>query len=239
MKHVVALSGGKDSTALALALREREPREYEYLFTPTGNELPELFGHIERLEALLGARVTNLHAQSLADLCRANAMLPNFRARWCTRTLKIEPAIAYVQSLPPGSTLYVGLRADEAERKGIYGEDIAIRFPMREWGWTLANVWTYLAQRGVAIPRRTDCALCFNQRVGEWWNLWKDHPGHFAEGVALEAEFGGHTFRTPGRDSWPVALADLGAAFAAGAIPRGASSNGELFEGATCRVCTL
>lgn len=26
--HIVALSGGKDSTALALALAEREPREY-------------------------------------------------------------------------------------------------------------------------------------------------------------------------------------------------------------------
>ena len=39
MKHIIALSGGKDSTALALRLAEVEPREYEYVFTPTGDEL--------------------------------------------------------------------------------------------------------------------------------------------------------------------------------------------------------
>lgn len=40
--HVVALSGGKDSTALALRLKEIEPREYQYVCTPTGDELPDL-----------------------------------------------------------------------------------------------------------------------------------------------------------------------------------------------------
>ena len=45
MKHVVALSGGKDSTALALRLAEIEPREYIYVCTPTGNEPPEMFAH--------------------------------------------------------------------------------------------------------------------------------------------------------------------------------------------------
>lgn len=36
--HVVALSGGKDSTALALRLAETEPRDYTYVCTPTGDE---------------------------------------------------------------------------------------------------------------------------------------------------------------------------------------------------------
>ena len=40
MIHVVGLSGGKDSTALALRLAETSPQDYVYLCTPTGDELP-------------------------------------------------------------------------------------------------------------------------------------------------------------------------------------------------------
>lgn len=239
MKHIIGLSGGKDSTCLALSLAEKEPKDYEYIYTPTGNELPELNSHLERLECLLGKPIKRLYEKSLLDLCRDMQMLPNFRARWCTRILKIEPTIAYVSSLPKGSVLYVGLRADEEEREGIYGEDIAIRFPLREWGWGLQDVWRDLQKRGIKIPRRTDCGLCFYQRIGEWWNLWKDHPARFAEGVAIEKELG-HTFRTPGKDNWPTSLEDMGAAFEVGRIPTGAAVNTELFDDyQECRVCSL
>ena len=49
VQHIVALSGGKDSTALALRLAELEPREYVYVCTPTGDELPEMFAHWRKL----------------------------------------------------------------------------------------------------------------------------------------------------------------------------------------------
>jgi 3'-phosphoadenosine 5'-phosphosulfate sulfotransferase (PAPS reductase)/FAD synthetase len=52
--HVVGLSGGKDSTAMALRLVEVEPREYTYVITPTGDELPPMVEHWKRLETLLG-----------------------------------------------------------------------------------------------------------------------------------------------------------------------------------------
>jgi tRNA(Ile)-lysidine synthase TilS/MesJ len=35
MRHIVALSGGKDSTAMALRLAEVEPLDYEFVITPT------------------------------------------------------------------------------------------------------------------------------------------------------------------------------------------------------------
>src|SRR5262249_17220936 len=50
---------------------------------------------------------------------RMNA-LPNWRQRWCTRILKIEPTIAYLKINAP-CVQYVGLRADEETREGIYG----------------------------------------------------------------------------------------------------------------------
>ena len=233
MKHIVGLSGGKDSTALALRLAELEPRDYEYICNETGNELPEMKAHWDSLEKILGKPIQReRHARSLiAEIEKIN-MLPNVFARWCTIRLKIEPTIDYFESLPAGSTLYVGLRADEMERKGLYGEDINVRFPMREWNWNEKDVWDYLASRNICIPKRTDCALCPYQRLGEWRDLYNSHPDLYAEGVALEKKIG-HTFRSPGRDTWPADLESLAKEFDAGRKLRQYKRND------TCRVCSL
>src|SRR5690348_6587653 len=89
--HVVGLSGGDDSTLLAFLLKEREPRPYNYLCTPTGNELPEMFAHWRWLGSpnALGKPLVPIMAGSLKGIIREEKMLPNFRARFCTRRLKI------------------------------------------------------------------------------------------------------------------------------------------------------
>ena len=237
MKHVVALSGGKDSSALALGLAEREPRDYTYIFTPTGDELPELFEHVSDLESRLQKPVERIGiGKTLTELIEEVKMLPNFRARWCTRMLKIEPAIAYMQALPPGSVLYVGLRADEEAREGIYGDDVTCDFPFRRWGWGINDVYSFLEERGVCVPIRTDCAFCYHQRIIEWRNLHRDHPDLFWKASAIE-ERHGHTFRSPGRDTWPLALRDMATDF-----ERGRKIIGEAkfnAEKDRCRVCSL
>jgi 3'-phosphoadenosine 5'-phosphosulfate sulfotransferase (PAPS reductase)/FAD synthetase len=237
--HVVALSGGKDSTAMALRLAEVEPRDYTYICTPTGDELPEMFEHWKRLGEMLGAPVQPVMGGSLKGLVGKWNALPNWRQRWCTRVLKIEPFAAWMMKQPKPLTSYVGLRADEPERDGgdyTAVPDVTLRFPLREWGWDLSDVMGYLDQRGVRIPERTDCGRCFFQTLGEWWRLWKDHPDVYADAEADEAATG-HTWRSPGRDDWPTSLVDLRKHFEAGHIPRGNPAQFDMFRGLRCRVC--
>lgn len=243
MKHVIALSGGKDSTALALRLRELNPTiDYEFVCTPTGDELPEMFDHWRHLGELLGKRITPImHRTGLKGVIREQKMLPNFRARFCTRILKIEPYRLWLAQNTP-CVSYVGLRADEEGRAGGAYSDIAgveMRFPLREWGWVAKDVWDYLAKRKVAIPRRTDCARCYHQRIGEWWTLWKEFPHIWADAERDEVEMGA-TYRTPGRDTWPTALVDLRKVFEGGRLPKTVSMTKDgLRDVGACRVCTL
>jgi 3'-phosphoadenosine 5'-phosphosulfate sulfotransferase (PAPS reductase)/FAD synthetase len=242
MRHIVALSGGKDSTAMALRLREVEPdTAFEYVITPTGDELPEMIEHWRKVSEMLGSKLTALTSgYSLNSLIASQRAIPNNRMRWCTRMLEIEPFKKFMCSVAPATT-YVGLRADEEGREGaVYGnvEGITQRFPLREWRWKKADVLQYLESRGVEIPARTDCARCFYQRLGEWWNLWRDHPTLFADAERQEADIG-HTFRTEGRDSWPVQLVQLRGRFESGDRPADAGQLG-LFERAEmCRACSL
>lgn len=234
-KHVIGLSGGKDSTAMALRLRELNPDvEYEFIGNWTGNEPAPLFVHLRKLEEMLGGQIKRVgYHTDLHGLIDELQMLPNFRARFCTRILKIEPTIEYFASLPPGSTLYVGLRADEEERKGLFGEDIKVVFPMREWGWAEADVYRYLDGKGVCIPVRTDCELCPHQRLGEWRDLYFNNPFEYWRGVAWEVHTG-HTFRSDGRDTWPASLVELAKEF-----DRGRPLRERKKDANKCRVCTL
>ena len=241
--HIVALSGGKDSTAMALRLMETEPRDYQFAITPTGDELPEMYEHWRKLEGLLGTSLTVLTSgHSLQGLVRKQAMLPNHRARWCTRMLKIEPFNAYLGDHAPAVS-YVGLRADEEARRGnIYGgvDGIEQRYPLREWGWGISEVLGYLEEMGIAIPKRTDCGRCFFQRLGEWYNLWREHPDVYADAEADEA-LTGHTYRSPDRDTWPAGLAELRGKFEKDILPKGAGQIPLFSDERTdmCRACSL
>src|SRR5687768_10682709 len=127
-KRIAAFSGGKDSTALALRLAELGQAPDELLFTPTGNELPELYHHVQRVAAMVGRPVVSPPNKPLDFWIEQFNALPNNRQRWCTRLIKIVPAIAYLKA-NPDATLLVGLRADEDEgqRTGLEG-DYSVEF---------------------------------------------------------------------------------------------------------------
>ena len=263
--HVVALSGGKDSTALAVLLREREPKPYSYVCTPTGDELPEMFEHWRSLGDRLGSRLIPIMAGTLKGEVERYGSLPSRRQRWCTRKLKIEPYRKWLAARAAEGPVvsHVGLRADEEGRAGGAYSDISgvtMRFALREWGMDVHDVFAALDQRGIGIPERTDCARCFYQKLGEWWVLWRYHLHTFLDAEADEARTGhtwrvprlnddkspvmvtryGRTFAASWRDTWPCRLADMRLLFEDGRIPPNTALQGDAFRGVgQCRACTL
>jgi len=62
-RHVLGLSGGRDSAALAVFMRQMHPElDIEYFFTDTGKELREVYSFLSRLEGFLGERILRLNS---------------------------------------------------------------------------------------------------------------------------------------------------------------------------------
>ena len=116
-RHIASLSGGKDSTALAIYLRDKIP-QLEYVFCDTKKELPETYDYLDQIEAFLGRKIVRLNANRGFDhwLEMHGGVLPSQRVRWCTEQLKIKPFEAYVGDDTVWS--YIGIRADE--KRGGY-----------------------------------------------------------------------------------------------------------------------
>ena len=232
---------------MALRLSEVEPASYEFVCTPTGNEPPEFESHLCRLEEMFQEKIVRLApyvGDGLVQLIHEQGMIPNFRSRFCTRKLKIEPTIAFLKESSP-CVHYVGLRADEPEREGIYGamEGVTQRYPLREWNWGLEDVVGYLDSKGITIPE-TNCEWCFFKRLGQWKQLWKKRPESYEEAAKIEREMG-HTFRSPQRDTWPAGLDELSEEFASGRKVPGYTTDRQLqlFDNCDmndmCRVCSM
>ncbi|NJO81815.1 MAG: phosphoadenosine phosphosulfate reductase family protein [Blastochloris sp.] len=206
-RHIVNLSGGKDSTALAIFLRGKIP-QVEYLFCDTHKELPETYEYLDRLSAFLQRPIIKLNAQRGFDhwLDMYGGMLPSAQVRWCTRKLKIEPFEAYVGNETVWS--YVGIRADEA-RSGYVSTKANIHpvFPFKEFGLTIADVERLLEESGLGLPsyyewrQRSGCYFCFYQRSGEWVGLKERHPELYELAKAYESERDGEPFYWRQRES--------------------------------------
>ncbi|MEQ5790628.1 phosphoadenosine phosphosulfate reductase family protein [Muricauda sp. NFXS6] len=144
-RHILGISGGKDSAALALYLNDKYPQmNFEYYFCDTGKELDETYRLIERLDGYLGKkieRLENIETGSTGDnpfdfyFKSFRGYLPSPQARWCTAMMKLKPFEDFIKDDPTIS--YVGIRGDE-NREGYISrkENIQSIFPFRK------NIWS-------------------------------------------------------------------------------------------------
>ena len=61
VRHILALSGGKDSSALAVFMKDKVP-DMEYVFCDTGDELQETYDYLDKLEFFLGKKIIRINA---------------------------------------------------------------------------------------------------------------------------------------------------------------------------------
>ena len=198
--HVLGLSGGKDSAALAVYMRQEYPEiDIEYFFTDTGKELPEVYDFLVKLEGFLGKPILRLNPDRDFDfwLKQFNSYLPSPQSRWCTRKLKIRPFEQWVEpKLREGDTVfsYVAIRADEEFREGYasHNENLKVRLPFKEDGIDKPGVIEILDGVGLGLPKyyewrtRSGCTFCFFQQKIEWVRLMERHPSFFEEAKAYE-----------------------------------------------------
>lgn len=199
-RHILGISGGRDSASLAVYMRQYHPHlPLEYFFTDTGKELPEVYSFLDKLEGFLGKPIQRLNPDRDFDfwLDEYGNFLPSPRTRWCTRQLKLRPLEHWLRDdLEAGTIIhsYVAIRADEPSREGYQAThpNMRVHFPLRDAGIDRAGVLEILDQSDVGEPEyykwrsRSGCTFCFYQQKIEWVRLAENHPDRFAEAVDYE-----------------------------------------------------
>jgi len=212
--HVISISGGKDSAALAIYMKEKYPdREFKYLFFDTEEELQDTYDYLNKLQSILGIKVEyKLPKKSFKELLlQHNDYLPSPTERWCTIKMKLETFLNTMQEFKEYTIYnYVGIRADE-NREGLIPteENIITVMPFKDDGITLNDVKRILHDAGVGLPAyydvvydeeydieyfrsRSGCYFCFFMRQIEWVWLWEKHPDEYKK--AMEFEKSGYSW---------------------------------------------
>ena len=193
VRHIRGISGGKDSSALAVYMRDKIPN-MEYFFYDTGAEIPETYKYLAKLEGALGKPIARLNSdRDFAHYFEVfRGTLPSPQMRWCTSLLKIKPLEEWIGE--DDTVSYVAIRFDESNRKGYVStkSNIKTRFPFVEDQIDHAGVIQILEDAWINLPEyyqwrtRSGCYFCFFQRKAEWVGLADNHPDLFEKAVAIE-----------------------------------------------------
>jgi 3'-phosphoadenosine 5'-phosphosulfate sulfotransferase (PAPS reductase)/FAD synthetase len=164
IKHVLGISGGKDSAALAIYMSRKHPDvNVEYYTCDTGKELTETYDLINKLNSVLGKNIRlyksidelNSPEKNPFDhfLAMYGGYLPSATARWCTGKMKLEPFENEIGTTPTIS--YVGIRGDE-NREGYISkkENIQSIFPFRKNIWSEDVIKKFLANSNIDFVKQ-------------------------------------------------------------------------------------
>ena len=200
--HILSLSGGKDSTALAFFMKENMPEIFEkteLVFCDTELELPETYDYLNKIEIFLDKKITWLRPEKSFDhLYDIRKFLPSIKNRWCTVELKIRVYRKFLKEHFKNASqinTYIGIRADELGRgldKTASADKVVNIFPFQDYGITRDDVFKILNDVGIGLPKyyewrkRSGCYFCFYQSPNDWLNLYEHCPELFYKAMEYE-----------------------------------------------------
>lgn len=205
--HILSLSGGKDSTALAFFMKENMPEIFEKLelvFCDTEQEIPETYDYLRKIEVFLNKKITHLRPRvGFEQIFQTRKILPAVNRRWCTVELKTKPFNQFVHNLLSNQAgakviLYIGIRADESfrtnNRDKFSDKLIEEHFPFVEHNITRTDVDKILENCGIGYSdyykwrKRSGCYFCMFQSKKDWLNLHYNHPELYKKAMSYEYE---------------------------------------------------
>lgn len=130
MKHIGCFSGGKDSAALMLWMRDNLGTpgvDWTPVFCDTGWEHPLTYLYVEEFnQGQLLSSLEYLRSSKYDDLVECwldHHMFSNGAARFCTEDMKIEPLQRFIEASDDEVTIYQGIRADESDKRAKLREE--------------------------------------------------------------------------------------------------------------------
>lgn len=192
--YLLPVSGGADSTALAMLLHEIAPHiPFRMVFTDTGAEEKDTLDMLDRLEKWLGKPIERLQSKGLFELIEEfNGFLPSPTDRYCTRELKLVPFRKWIaQFAGKQKWMCVGIRSDEQFRLAFTLPEVETLMPFvdmginREWVYQKLSA-TVGISKSYQTGSRSGCTVCPYQRKSELVGMLQRNPLAFDQGAKCE-----------------------------------------------------
>jgi len=185
----IGVSGGKDSTALALWARYEsgyDPASLVLSFCDTENESQIVYDYVQMLSEKVHPVTILKPERDFWELARHKGRFPSAKARFCTEELKMKPTKLFVNALRLLNVeplMHSGVRASESDDRAKLPErEMSLYFGAEVYRpllrWSIEDVWAI--HKRYNIPpnplyamgcKRVGCLPCVMSRKKEIANI--------------------------------------------------------------------
>ncbi|MDR3414186.1 MAG: phosphoadenosine phosphosulfate reductase family protein [Formivibrio sp.] len=177
--NILSISGGKDSTALLLLARERQPENMQAVFADTGNEHPQTYDYLHYLEQATGMQIRWVKGDFSAQITKKREyVLAHWADKGVPQTAIDRAAAALVPSGIPFLDLCIWKGRFPSAKAAFCSEELKrnpiqrkVQFPLMDTGHDVISWQGVRADESLrrSLLIENDLALT-NNNGAEMWN---------------------------------------------------------------------